>query len=122
MKWLSFLGLLLAGCSSPLRTSGISNLTPAKEHLASAVGAMDMLSWIAAVSILGGTAALILTRGAMGLRGVVIGFLCVLVNYAVASYADWIFVPVLIGTGLVSLAYAFRIVKQAIAKKQELNT
>jgi len=122
MKPAAFLTLLLAGCGSPLRTSTVSGMTPAKEHLASAVGAMDMLSWIAAISILGGTAALIITRGAMGIRGVVIGFLCVLVNYAVASYADWIFVPVLIGTGLVSLAYAFRIVKQAIAKKQELNT
>lgn len=122
MKWILPLAMAATGCGSPLRTQGMPSMTPAKVHLASAVGAMDMLSWIAAISILGGTAALIITRGAMGIRGVVIGFLCVLVNYAVASYADWIFVPVLIGTGLVSLAYAFRIVKQAIAKKQELNT
>ncbi len=116
--------LFLAGCSSPLRppanvTHGL--LPPGDAHALQAVHSMDMLSWIAALSILGGTAALILTRGAMGLRGVVIGFACVLVNIAVARFANWIFIPILIATGAISLAYAYRIVTQAISKRRGLT-
>tara|TARA_Y100000593_G_C4134136_1_gene248875 strand:+ start:369 stop:617 length:249 start_codon:yes stop_codon:yes gene_type:complete len=79
---------------------------------------MDMLSWIGGLSILGGIAALVITRGAMGARALAVGVGLILLNYAVARYAHWIFIPVLISTAAISLTYAYRIVRQALIKKR----
>ena len=83
---------------------------------------MDMLSWIGGLSILGGIAAMVITRGAMGGRALAVGVALILLNYAVARYAHWIFIPVLVATAAISLTYAYRIVRQALIKQKETSS
>lgn len=114
--------IVLTGCvSTPkhLNTSATGHPFSIPGDMAAATSSMDMLSWIGGLSILGGIAALVITRGAMGVRALLIGVGLVLLNYAVARYADWIFVPVLVATAAISLTYAYRIIRQALLKKKE---
>lgn len=78
-----------------------------------------MLSWIGGLSILAGIAALVLTRGSMGLRAVVIGFSAVLLNQAIARYGDWLFVPTLAATGAVSVSYAVVTIRRMMRHRKE---
>lgn len=85
-------------------------------------GSLAVLSWIGGLSILGGIAALVITRGSMGVRAVAIGVGLVLLNYAVARYAHALFIPILVGSGLVSLTYAYIVVRNAMKSKSKPNS
>jgi len=89
------------------------------EHTKQAMGALDLLSWLGGLCILGGVAAMVITRGALGLRALGVGLLLVILNYTIARYADWIFIPVLVASAAISMAYAYRIVRQALNKKKK---
>lgn len=129
MRWQIPFVMLLQGCSifpsrsntgatSPFSTlDGVVN-SPTTD----ACQSLAMLSWIGGLSILGGIAALVITRGSMGMRAVAIGVGLVLLNYAVSQYAHAIFIPILVGTGIVSVTYAFVVVRNAMKKKSELPT
>ena len=62
---------------------------------------------------------MVITRGAIGIRAVGIGIGLVLLNYAVARYADWIFIPILVATAAISLTFGYRVVRKAMTKKKE---
>ncbi len=117
---------LLQGCSmfpkqsNTSASSAFDGITSIATPTTDACGSLAMLSWIGGLSILGGIAALVITRGSMGMRAVAIGVGLVLLNYAVAQYAHAIFVPILVGSGLVSVTYAFVVVRNAIKAKSEL--
>tara|TARA_R110000803_G_scaffold148551_6_gene214034 strand:+ start:288 stop:587 length:300 start_codon:yes stop_codon:yes gene_type:complete len=86
---------------------------------ASMSGGMDpVLSWVGGVAMISGIIALVLTRGAIGIRAVVIGLICLLLNQAIARYSDWLFLPVLIATGAVSLTYGYRTIKQVLRHRK----
>tara|TARA_R100000664_G_C2747011_1_gene134620 strand:- start:1611 stop:1832 length:222 start_codon:yes stop_codon:yes gene_type:complete len=55
-------------------------------------------------------ALLVLTGGRMGMRPIIGGIIFVVINYALATYASWIFLPVVIATGAISLAWAGKII------------
>ena len=114
---------MLAGCSAPGGMFGINPPTSVGSSInsitESASDPMGMLSFIGGFAIAGGIIALVITRGSMGIRACALGLLCILINFAVVRYADWVFIPVLVGTALISLAYAYRIVRQAVLKKKE---
>ena len=69
-----------------------------------------MLGWLGGICTLGGMALLVLTGGRMGWRPLIGGVLFVVLNYALALYASWFFLPVAIATGVISLAWAGKIV------------
>ena len=122
-QWpLYVLCLLLVGCFSAPKPPGRLSDSPLSfgegTDVVSALHSMDMLSWIGGLAVLGGIAALVITRGAMGVRALLIGVGLVLLNYAVARYAHWIFIPVLVATAAISLTYAYRIVRRALLKKK----
>jgi hypothetical protein len=83
-----------------------------------------MLGWLGGICTLGGMALLVLTGGRMGYRPLIGGILFVVLNYALALYANWFFLPVVIATGTVSLAWAgkiiFRIVNDDTIKIKEI--
>ena len=54
----------------------------------------------------------------MGARALAVGVGLILLNYAVARNAHWIFIPVLLASAAISLTYAYLIVRQAILKKR----
>ncbi len=113
-KLLTFLllSVILVGCTSktgwfPTQTSGI---VP-NEAISSPVSQCSpMLSWLGGICTLCGMTLLVLTRGHMGWRPLVGGILFAVINYALAMYANWIFLPVVIATGAISVAWAGKIV------------
>ena len=68
---------------------------------------LTVLSGVGGICLLAGMALLVISRGTMGWRPFVGGILLILLNYVVARYADWIFIPVLIATGAISAAWAW---------------
>ena len=69
-----------------------------------------MLSWLGGLCTLCGMALLVLTGGRMGWRPLIGGVLFVVLNYVLALYASWIFLPVVISTSAISLAWPGKIV------------
>mgnify|MGYP003677351938 CR=1 FL=1 len=106
-----FCALLLAGCvSSPklgLNPSGYM------EGIKQQSGEpLAVLSWTAGLSILAGMALLVITSGRKGKFPLLGGVGLVLLNYLVARYDDFLFYPLVICTGIISIAWTYRIVKQ----------
>ena len=116
--WTGLTGCMSAHKAVTTPPPGMS--VPDWEHTKQAIGALDLLSWLGGVCILGGVAAMVITRGALGLRALGIGLGLVILNYIIARYASWIFIPVLAASAAISLAYAYRIVRQALSKKKDL--
>ena len=78
-----------------------------------------LLSWVGGISTLAGIIALVLTRGTMGMRAVIAGVCLVLLNVVVANYLSWIMIPVLIGSGCISLCWAYITIRNLMNKKDE---
>jgi hypothetical protein len=75
---------------------------------------LSILSVIGGFCLLAGMILLVLTRGSMGWRGVIGGVSMIVVNYLIALYATWIFIPVVVITGAISLAWGWRIIVKII--------
>tara|TARA_B100001059_G_scaffold183800_1_gene185252 strand:+ start:3161 stop:3577 length:417 start_codon:yes stop_codon:yes gene_type:complete len=122
MKWTMPFALFLQGCSfAPRTNTSATNAIDALGSITAAgpgdpCGSLAILSWVGGLAIIGGIAALVITR-TYGIKAIVIGVGLVLLNYAVSRYAHAIFVPMLIGTGLISMAYAFVVVRNALKTK-----
>ena len=111
--------LLQSGCSAISKV-----LTPptvadqfvqvASDTVHHATEELAVLSWVGGVATLFGIAAIVMTRGAIGLRAILIGVCLVILNFAIANYLSWILVPVLIGTGCISLSWSYLTVKQML--------
>lgn len=114
--------VLMSGCSMGGRV--FSSPNPNTHSMTNTIAEstsnpMGMLSLVGGLAIAGGIVALVISRGSMGIRACICGLLCILINYMVCEYADWVFIPVIIGTGVVSLTYAYLIVRKALLKKRE---
>lgn len=116
---------LLAGCASRLGGGiGSSHLSSmATDPCDPTNGSLAILSWTGGISILAGMACLVITRGSMGMRAAVGGVLLVLLNFAVNRYAHAIFIPMIVGTGLISLSWSyFQIKKVWMAKPTTVSS
>ena len=80
---------------------------------------LSILSLVGGISCLAGIVALVITRGTMGMRAIVIGICLCLLNFIVATYAVWIFVPMIIATGLVSITWGYVTWKQIVKQKEQ---
>ncbi len=93
------------GCQlAPKKPELPSTLVPSS-FTGSSGGALALLSWVGAISTLAGIAALILTKGSMGLRAILAGIAMCIIAYAVSIYAHLIFIPIIITIGVVSVFY-----------------
>jgi len=92
-------------------------------HVAGEVGrsgnGLAMLSFVGGIATLAGIAALVITSGRMGMRAVFIGAALCILNFLVATWATWILLPVLVATGLVSLAWGYVTFKQVMKHNKE---
>lgn len=120
--WLSGLSsLLLVGCSPFIKPS-MSTVVPQNVSATAATtleqiqgfNNLSILSVIGGFCLLAGMVLLVLTRGSMGWRGVIGGVSMIIVNYLIALYAAWIFIPVVVITGAISLAWGWRIIVRII--------
>ena len=113
----------LAGCNSLQRVftppTFQQQFTAVANDVQHASQELAILSWIGGIATLAGIGALVITRGQFGMRAILIGVALVLINFAVANYLSWVLIPVLVGTGCVSLAWSYVTIKQMIQKKQE---
>ena len=120
--WLGGLSsLLLVGCSPFIKPS-MSTVVPQNVSATAATtleqiqgfNNLSILSVIGGFCLLAGMVLLVLTRGSMGWRGVIGGVSMIIVNYLIALYAAWIFIPVVVITGAISLAWGWRIIVRII--------
>ena len=120
--WLSVLrSFFLLGCS-PFVKPSISTVVPQNVSATAAstieqiqgFNNLSILSVIGGCCLLAGMVLLVLTRGSMGWRGVIGGVSMIIVNYLIALYAAWIFIPVVVITGAISLAWGWRIIVRII--------
>ena len=79
---------------------------------------LAMLSWVGGIATLAGIAALVITSGRMGMRAILIGVCLCVLNFVVATYAAWILFPVLIATGMVSIAWGYVTYKQVLKDRE----
>tara|TARA_Y100001973_G_C5201408_1_gene337987 strand:- start:363 stop:737 length:375 start_codon:yes stop_codon:yes gene_type:complete len=124
MKYLTGVAatLLAAGCSTPKILTAPSGMSITEVAHVATSGPDPMLSWIGGLSTIAGIVALVLTRGSMGLRAVVIGIGMVMLNQAIARYGDWLFLPTLAATGALSVAYAYITIRRMVRHRQERAT
>lgn len=125
---LLFLPLSLGSCSGlqkifipepPSTIKTVSDLVSDTAQHASEE--LAVLSWIGGLSTMAGILALMITRGAMGMRAIIIGCLLIVLNFAIANYLSWILVPVLVATGAISLSWSYITIKQMLIKKKECS-
>ena len=110
MKYLVFL-LLLAGCvSAPSLPSSFTDSVSQSMAEEASNPCSPMLGWVGGICCLGGIVLLVISRGTMGWRPLIGGVAFIMINYALNFYAHWFFLPVAIGTGVISLAWAIKIV------------
>ena len=108
--------LLLTSCAGPRIMPSHSTIDNAAAAVTNS-GLDPVLSWVGAAATICGIIALVVTRGSLGIRAVVIGVGLVLLNQAIARYSDWLFLPVLIATGAVSLTYGYRTIQQVLKRR-----
>lgn len=113
-----FCMIVLAGCApGPFSPSGIAGVSTFG-NVTRMPAAASLLPWVGGVAILGGLVALVLTRGGMGARAIVVGVLLVILNDVMQRYATAFYVPILIGSAGVSLAYAWKTVRSAMKQRK----
>ncbi len=120
MKKILLLLVLLTGCSSierifspPTTTERVMEVME-KPVMSGEASCSPILGWLGGVCCLGGIALLMLTGGRMGWRPLIGGIGFVVLNYALALYASWFFIPVVIATAAISLAWAGKIVYKIV--------
>ena len=116
---LCFLSFSVAGCSlnKAVRTPA-EYAASAVHHVAPASGELSMLSYIGGLASLFGIVALVITRGSYGMRAVIIGGCLIVLNFAVANFLSWLIVPVLIGSGCISIAWSYKTVRDLLRKRK----
>jgi len=120
--FLPFLLFFLTSCSSisrafvpePTLSQKVSYV--ANEVTVASTG-LGMLNYIGAICTLIGVAVLVITKGSMGLRAIWIGVGLCLLNFVVQTYADWILIPMLVASGLISLAYGYVTIREMLDKE-----
>jgi glucan phosphoethanolaminetransferase (alkaline phosphatase superfamily) len=118
LKMLVICGIL-TGCAGIQK---MFNPAPSpSEVLTSAVapeGNLSVLSGVGGLCLLSGMALLVISKGTMGWRPVIGGVILVILNYMVAAYANWIFIPMLIATGCISAVWGWKVVESILNHKE----
>ena len=108
---------VLAGCVSS-RPIGVGGVDAVAGFVSKPITATNVLPLVGLLATGGGIIALVITRGGMGMRGIVIGVLLVILADLMQRFSMFLYVPILVGSAAVSLAYAWRIVRRAIKERQ----
>ena len=101
---------ILAGCKATSFVPQMSIPDGAVTAVSESSTCSPMLGWIGGLCLLAGMAMLVITRGSMGWRPLIGGIVFITINWALALYGGWFFLPVAICTGAISLAWTGKIV------------
>tara|TARA_R110000824_G_scaffold44958_7_gene130463 strand:- start:715 stop:1116 length:402 start_codon:yes stop_codon:yes gene_type:complete len=117
-KFLGLATLFMTGCfSTPKMDTSLA--IPTSFEQVHGLENLSVLSAIGGLCLVAGMALLVISRGTMGWRPVIGGIILITVNYLIAMYADWLFIPVLVVTGAISLAWGWRTVRDIIRGKKD---
>jgi len=111
---------ILVGCGAMQSIGGWDTSTQADKAIDAVVDAgetLTVLSGIGGLCLLAGMVLLCLSRGTMGWRPIIGGVSLIVLNYMIASYAHWIFIPVIIATGCISAAWGVKVFLSIINKE-----
>ena len=116
--------LFLTSCAPSLKIpSAASRMSTIGGQIASVSGVgggnvgLAMLSWIGGLSVLGGMALLVITGGRKGWYPLLGGIGLVLLNWLILTYAHALFLPVIVGTGVISVVWTYKITRQILSSK-----
>jgi hypothetical protein len=79
---------------------------------------LAMLSWISGLSILGGIALLVVTSGRKGKWAIGAGVGLILLNLLIHRFDNYLFIPVLVCTGLISAVWTYKLIRQTLTEKK----
>ena len=109
--------MFLVGCQTVPKVSGSADiLTAALDQESNSCS--PILGLLGGVCCLGGMVLLVISQGKMGWRPIIGGIVFILINYAMAVYAHWFFIPVAVSTGIIGLAWTARIVLKILKNKE----
>ena len=114
--------LLLSSCKtiSPTSISGVG--IPLTGHVgAESMKDLSVLSAIGGICIIGGVLCMVLpgTSNLKGGTAILLGIILILLNIGVKEYLPYIYVPFLVGTGLISLAVTYRTIRYVLNFKRK---
>ena len=122
MKHLTFLLLLfIGGCASTLSLKNpLTESLPPVSLSGAAQGDLGILTWVGAVCILVGVALMVIpfTSSLKGGTAFGIGVLLILLRTLLTDYSHYIFLPILIGVGVIVLTFTYRTVRSLLRRKK----
>ena len=120
-KFLVVLPLLLCSCFPARHSIPSIHSVPGASELTDnispdSISNLSILSLVGGICIIGGVIVLVLP-GASNLRAfnaILIGIVLIMLNVGVREYLPYIYIPFIIGTGILSLAVTYRAVRYVL--------
>ena len=115
-KLIPLLLLSLSGCTWLIPPQNSSMAEKATETIANTVDGenFSMLVFLGSVAVIGGIALLVISGGRKGWYPLIIGIGLILLNWLVLYYAHALFIPVVIATGSLTLAFGYKAVESIL--------
>ena len=118
LKALSLASCLIASCSS-IPKMAVSGPTESIMEAAQQQDQLTVLSMTGGLCLVAGMALLVITNGKKGWYPTIGGLLMVVLNYMIAKYDDWLFLPAVVCTGIISAAWTYKTVKEILQEKKQ---
>ena len=118
LKALSLASCLIASCSS-IPKMAVSGPTESIMEAAQQQDQLTVLSMTGGLCLVAGMALLVITSGKKGWYPTIGGLLMVVLNYMIAKYDDWLFLPAVVCTGIISAAWTYKTVKEILQEKKQ---
>ena len=113
--------IIMVGCKATSIVPGMSSMPDgAITAVSDSSACSPMLGWIGGLCLIAGMVLLVITRGIMGWRPLIGGIVFIAINWALALYGGWFFLPVALCTGAISIAWTGKIVWK-IVNDDEIN-
>ncbi len=110
--------LALTGCASNQSVSSrVGNHIAGVTGVGDATGSLSVLSLVGGLSTAAGLVLLAVTGGKRGWYPAIGGVILCVLNWAVMTYAHAIFIPVLVATGVITIAWTYKLVRQILREK-----
>ena len=101
--------LILAGCSFRGENMFSKALPLPPAPTPSAASGFETLTWRGGIAVLAGLGLLVISSGRKGWYPLLIGIGLILLNWIVLTYAHALFLPVVVTTGILTLAIGYKI-------------
>ena len=109
-------GLVVSSCKA-IPGAQVSGATHSIQQAAQDPDQLTVLSMIGGLCIVAGMALIVVTAGKKGWYPTIGGLLMVVLNYMIAKYDDYLFIPAVICTGLISAAWTYKTLQTILKEK-----